>query len=111
MIYAERGNKVIAIKEESIQKYVDQGFMITDEYGNVIKNTIPVDVPNLKKAYVEHTKEIESLKAENAQLKAQIAELSVKPKKAAEKVETVEQEEVSETAETPKRAKRVNKAE
>lgn len=106
MIYAERGNRVIAIREDSIQKYVEQGYMITDEFGNVIKNTIPVDVPNLKKAYVEHIKEIEALKAENSQLKAQIAELTSKTatKKAEKPVEVVA--ETAEVEEAPKETKK-----
>lgn len=114
MIYAERGNRVITIKEESIPKYVEQGYTITDEYGKVIQNTVPTDTLNLKKAYVDHTKEIESLKAENAQLKAQLAELSAKAnKKAAEKVEVdAEQTETPvEVAETPKKTRKANKAE
>ena len=102
MIFAERGNKVIAIKEDSIQKYVEQGYMITDGNGTVLKDTVPTDIPNLKKAFVEHKKEIESLKAENEDLKAQIEEL----KEAAKHIAT--------TAVTPEkvtRAKKSNKAE
>ena len=113
MIYAERGNRVITIKEESIQKYVEQGYTIMDETGKVIQNTIPVDTPNLKKAYVEHLREIESLKAENARLKAQIAELSAKPAKKEKAVveETVAAEQVEPEVVAEPKKKRANKAE
>ena len=104
MIYAERGNKVINIKEESIQKYVEQGFKIYDDNGVVLSDTIPTDIPSLKKAYAEHKAEIESLKAENEQLKAQIAELSAKPAK------KVEKPEVAETAGDEQEVKKVRKS-
>lgn len=81
MFYAERGNRVVSIKEEAIQRYSEQGYVITDDNGNIIKNTVPVDVPNLKKAYVEQSAKIKSLEAENENLKMQIAELTAKSQK------------------------------
>ena len=70
MIYAERGNKVITIREDAIEKYVQQGYIIKDESGVVLRETIPTDVPNLRKAYIEHKKEIESLRQQIEELKA-----------------------------------------
>ena len=102
MIYAERGNKVVSITEEAIQRYVEQGFKIKNDAGAVIKATVPVDIPNLKKAYVEHTRKIEALEAENASLKQQIAELQSKPAKAVKAEAPAEEAEA--VVEKPKRA-------
>ena len=78
MIYAERGNKVRQIGEEDIAKYTEQGYKITDGYGNIIQDSIPNDLGVLKLAYVNNRttieelhKEITTLKAENDALKAE----------------------------------------
>lgn len=111
MFYAERGNRVVSIKEEAIQRYSEMGYVITDDNGNIIRNTVPVDIPNLKKAYVEQSAQIKSLEAENASLKMQIAELTKvqqKPAKVVKDVEGVAEtpDEVAEKIEKPKRAKK-----
>ena len=109
MIYAERGNKVVSIREEAIQRYVEQGYTIKDETGAVIKATVPVDIPNLKKSYVEQMQKIDSLQSENAYLKSEIEnlkkQLAEKPAKStkAEKSEVVDEAEPEVVAEKPKR--------
>ena len=114
MVYAERGNRVISIKEESIDKYVNQGYLIYDEAGTIIKDTVPNDVAKLKKAYIEHKAEIDSLKAEIEKLNAQIDVLTkAQPKKTAT-AEVVDNS-VVEEGDVPevqsKRTRRTNKAE
>lgn len=117
MFYAERGNRVVSIKEDAIQRYSEMGYVITDDCGNIVKTTVPVDVPNLKKAYVEQGAKIKSLEAENENLKMQIAELmkaQQKPAKAAKveaetPAENVPDSEIAEKSE--KTTKRTKKAE
>ena len=65
MIYAERGNRVKQISESEVQKYVEQGYKITDDRGTVIRETVPMDVQILKAEYQKHVDEIKSLKAQN----------------------------------------------
>ena len=80
MIYAQRGNSISPINEDEIQKYVQEGYAIKDENGKVLVDTAPTDIPSLQKAYREHAKEIETLRAENEALKKEIASLKAKPK-------------------------------
>lgn len=77
LVEVERGNVVLEIPEDYVQRYIDRGFNLLDKNGKVIKASIPNDVGTLQKAFVEHTEEIKKLKAELAQLKEQEKE---KPK-------------------------------
>ena len=79
MVYAEKGNKVKRIDESEIKKYAEKGFKIKNESGEVVQETIPTDVSSLRIAYKAHIDEIKALKAEIADLKAQLAK---KPAKA-----------------------------
>lgn len=104
MVYAERGNRVKQISEQDIQKYVEQGYVITDGMGTVIKETVPTDIASLKLEYNKHIAEIETLKKaiairdeEIAKLQKQILDLATSGSQAA--VETTPK------AETPKKKK------
>lgn len=84
MIYAERGNRVKQISEQDIPKYIEQGYKITDEWGRVLKSTVPTDIQVLKLAYVQNQEEIATLKNRIAELEAQLK--AAKPSKKAEEV-------------------------
>lgn len=106
MLYAERGNRVKQISEQDIQKYVEQGYVITDGRGTVIKETVPTDLSALKLEYNKHIAEIESLKKaiairdeEIAKLQKQLIEVA-----SSQSVETPK-------AETPKKKSTKAKAE
>lgn len=95
MVYATRGNKVLRIEEYNIRKYVEQGYNIIGDAGEVLQSAVPTDINVLKKAYAQHVKEISELKAEVEALKAELAKKAVsKPKSEpkAEKVEAVVEE-------------------
>jgi len=85
MAKVRRANVVLTIKEEQVQRYVDQGYDVINENGDVIKKSVPKDIGTLTKAYHDHLAEIDKLKAEIATLKAQQKEKSVsdeeKPKR------------------------------
>ena len=109
MLYAERGNRVKQISEQDIQKYVEQGYVITDGRGTVIKETVPTDLSALKLEYNKHIAEIESLKKaieirdeEIAKLQKQLIEVSTSSSQVS--VETPK-------AETPKKKSTKAKAE
>ena len=85
MIYAEKGNRVHRIEEQDIQKYVSQGYKITDGKCTVLKETVPTDVPTLRLEYTRHKAAIESLTAqvnaltaENVALKAELESIKSK---------------------------------
>lgn len=64
MIYAEKGNRVKQIAEQDIQKYLEQGYSITNGAGEVIKTAVPTDLQVLKLAYTQNEEVVNSLKNE-----------------------------------------------
>ena len=78
MLYAEKGNKVKEIDESMIESCVEQGYKIVDERGNLIKDTIPTDLPTLKLAYKKHEQTISDLKAKIEALESEVQELKSK---------------------------------
>lgn len=86
MIYAEQGNRVKQISEADIQRYVEQGYRIIDEKGTVLQETVPTNSAELRLAYINHKKEIESLKEQIATLTAENSELKSRVSKKAEAV-------------------------
>lgn len=76
MVYAERGNRVLEIPEELIQRYVDQGYKIVTKSGVVLQDTIPSDLPTLTLEYKKRLEEVKSLKAQLDNAKAEINKLN-----------------------------------
>lgn len=83
LIPVERGNVVLKVPEYDVQRYIDQGYSLLDENGVVIKQSIPREVGALQKAFVDHIREIESLKKQVDELQKQLAK-----KKSASKTKT-----------------------
>lgn len=77
MAIVERGNVVLRIADDDIQRYLDKGYSVTDGYGNVLKQAIPNDIGELQRLVIKQQSEIESL---NAKIK-ELTEKSFKPKK------------------------------
>lgn len=86
MVYAERGNRVKQISEADIQKYVEQGYKITNAQGAVIQDTVPLDVPTLRLAYRQHISEIRTLKAKVEELTKKLNAMESKVEPAEESV-------------------------
>lgn len=75
MVYVQRANVVLRIKESAADRYLAKGYNILEEDGKtVIKEAMPRTVGELQVAYSNHLKEIEALKAEIEELKAKVAE-------------------------------------
>lgn len=81
LVRVEQGNVVLRVPEDDVQRYIDQGFNLIDEMGNVVKASIPRNVGALQKAYIEHTQEIESLKGQIEKLQKQLSTAKKKAQK------------------------------
>jgi len=86
-ITVQRANVVLQIHEQQLDYYLNQGFNVIDEKGEIIQESIPRDVGTLQKMYVEHTNEIKSLKEEIEALKEELARRNSRKKKTDEKPE------------------------
>lgn len=64
MAKIRRGNVILEIKDDQIDRFMNQGYDVIDEMGNVINRSVPQDVASLQKAFYEHEAEINSLKDE-----------------------------------------------
>ena len=72
-VQAQKGNKILRISEDAVERYLSMGYSIIGDDGAVVKQGVPVDNNQLKLAYNQNMREIESLKAEIISLKEQIA--------------------------------------
>ena len=88
MVRIERGNVVLKVQEHEVQRYLNMGYNVTDDNGNILKEAIPNDVGTLQKHYLESKKRIEELEAivaklteENALLAKSAKSTSTKSKK------------------------------
>ena len=121
MVYASRGNRVIMVPEYDTDKYLNQGYDITDAAGNILQAAVPTDINALKMSYNQHVQEIKALKAQIGSLNGRIVELekaldAAKTKKSAEKVsvnteEKVEKKLAVESAADQTNAEEIAKAE
>lgn len=83
MVQVRRANVILDIKDEEVPQYLEMGYEVLDDKGEVVQSGIPTDTATLKLEYVKHVAEIEELKAEIEQLKKkQITPVSKKAKKA-----------------------------
>lgn len=84
MARVERGNVVLQIKDYEVQHYLNLGYNLTDEAGNILKKSIPTNIGELQTAYLEHTKKIAELEDTIAKLTAQLSAKKTTAKKAKE---------------------------
>lgn len=84
MARVERGNVVLKVKDHEVQHYLNLGYNLTDEAGNILKESIPTNLGELQKAYLEHTKKIGELEETIAKLTAQLSAKKTSTKKAKE---------------------------
>lgn len=81
MARVQRGNVVLRVSDTEVNKYMAKGFSLIDEAGRVIKQSVPTELGQLQRAYSEQAAIIEALKAENAELKAQLQDKKAGAKK------------------------------
>ena len=107
--YARKANKLLKINEDAVDRYLGQGYTITDLKGNVIKKGTPNDINQLNAEYKKQEVEIKSLKEENAKLLAEVKSLkeelvkvksetpvSTEPKQTRKRKQTTSDEEATE---------------
>lgn len=85
MIKISKGNVVLDVKEDFLQTYLNQGYNVVDDRGNVIQRGNPNDVQSLKIALTEANKKIDAYADENAQLQKIIKDLQAQLKKSSTK--------------------------
>lgn len=73
--YARKANKLLKINEDAIDRYLGQGYSITDLQGNLVKKGTPHDTIQLTAEYKKQEEEIVKLKAENESLKTKVKAL------------------------------------
>lgn len=62
-IRVERGNVVLHVFEEEKRHYLQLGYNVTDEMGNIIEESVPRDMGTLQRFYVDGKKKIAELEA------------------------------------------------
>lgn len=83
MVQVKRANVVMRIPDSEVKRYLDMGYDILDDEGNVITKTVPTDIGTLQKAFKDMQREIAELERENKELRAQLAKASKEPKQSA----------------------------
>jgi len=86
MALVQKANVILEVDEEALPRFVDNGFDVLGDNGEVVKKAIPHDPAALRKALIEALQTIDNLKAEIASLKAPAVE-EVKTTKRAKKSE------------------------
>lgn len=99
-IQAQKGNKILRISEDAVQRYLNMGYNIVGADGAVLQKAVPSDNNQLKLEYSKQLQEIESLKATIETLEVKNKALTQENKALAKKLEglktTKPAEEVSE---------------
>lgn len=79
MIKVVKGNVVLRVPDDKLDFYVNKGYTAKTLDGQILKEAIPSDVSSLRKAYIQGSQEIKTLKQkiaslteENESLKAQL---------------------------------------
>ena len=63
-VQAQKGNKILRISEDAIERYLGMGYNIVGSDGAVLQKAVPSDNNQLKLEYSQNIREIENLKAE-----------------------------------------------
>lgn len=109
-VQAQKGNKILRISEDAVERYLGMGYNIIGADGAVLKKAVPSDNNQLKLEYSQNIREIENLKAEinrlaeqNALLKRENARLTDELNKAKSEPSAPAEEVTEEPKKTRKR--------
>lgn len=61
MAHVQRANVFLTVPDDEIQRYIDKGYNVVDEYGNIIKQALPNNVGDLQILVVKYEKRIKEL--------------------------------------------------
>lgn len=68
MVTVQRGNVVLQVSDDSVTKYMNLGYNVIDNKGNVVEECVPTDLGTLQKHFIESKKKIAELEEQLAQL-------------------------------------------
>lgn len=74
MARVQRGNVVLTVKDDEVQRYLQLGYDLTNPAGEVVKSAIPTDYATLQKLYLDHIAKITELENTVAKLTAELTE-------------------------------------
>ena len=60
----ENKNVVLTVSESELERYLNMGYNIIDDNGNVVKESVPRDLGVLQKGYQYHKTRIKELEEE-----------------------------------------------
>lgn len=106
-----RGNVVLDIPAEQKEYYMNLGYSVIDEKGNVVEAAIPTDLATLQRYYKDSEKKIEAMKAHTEELTARIESLKSEILNLKRELEVASEKvkEAEEPAPTPAPKKRTSK--
>ncbi len=73
MARIQRANVLLDVKDDEVGYYLNLGYNLLDEHGNVVKESVPTDIHTLQKHFVDSKKQIADLQDEIAKLKVELA--------------------------------------
>lgn len=82
MVKVQRANVVLSIENDdhTIQRYLDKGYNVLDEKGNVVKRAMPFEVGALQALVTEQEQKIKQLQEKLAKIEAKYPAIE-KPKR------------------------------
>lgn len=81
MITVRRGNVRLKVQPEDKRYYLDKGYDVIDEKGNVLERALPRDIDRMKKLYLDTLAENNRYKKQVEDLTKEIDVLNAKLKK------------------------------
>ena len=91
-VQAQKGNKILRISEDAIERYLGMGYNIIGADGAVLQKAVPSDNNQLKLEYTKSVKEVESLKLEIQALEKKNALLTQENKRLSKELEKAKSE-------------------
>jgi len=73
MARVQRGNVVLNVPEDEVQRYLQLGYNLTSPDGKILQAAIPNDFGTLQKAYVDNMARIAELENQVAKLTSELA--------------------------------------
>ena len=104
-VQAQKGNKILRISEDAVERYLGMGYNIVGSDGTVLKKAVPSDNNQLKLEYSQNIKEIESLRAEVASLTDKVALLKQENKRLTKELEDLKSAKAEEKPTTTRKRK------
>lgn len=105
-VQAQKGNKILKISEDSVQKYLSMGYNIVGFDGTVLQKAVPSDNNQLKLEYAKLNEEVDSLKATIQSLEVKNKALMQENKKLTDELESLK---TSAQADKPEKTTRKRK--